>query len=136
MTRPRFCDLMMDFAHALSARSTCARLQVGCVITSPDYRRVYAIGYNGGAAGDKNECESDVPGQCGHIHAEANAIINCDVLRSTEKFVFSTHLPCAMCSKMLVNLGGVVQVVYRHDYRLRDGVGFLERAGIAVVHQP
>lgn len=35
------------------------------------------------------------------------------------------------CSKYLINLGGVVRVLYRHDYRVRDGLGWLERAGIA-----
>lgn len=123
----------MSLAESLAERSTCSRLKVGCVITSTDHRYVYAVGYNGGAAGQQNECESDQPGQCGHIHAEMNAIINCCVPRETKKVVYITNLPCVMCSKSLVNLGGIVRLIYRHDYRIRDGLEILARAGIEIV---
>lgn len=64
------------------------------------------------------------------VHAEANAVINCSSARQLEKVVYCTNLPCVQCSKYLINLGGVVRVLYRHDYRVRDGLGWLERAGI------
>jgi dCMP deaminase len=131
--RPTFRELCIDLAKSISRRSTCSRLQVGCVITSIDFRKVIAWGYNGGASGLENECMSAEPGLCGHIHAEANAIINCDVPRSTEKRVFVTDLPCSMCSKMLINLGGVREVVYARDYRIKDGLELLKRAGISAV---
>jgi deoxycytidylate deaminase len=67
---------------------------------------------------------------CGHLHGEENAIINCDVPRYTPKVVLCTHLPCALCAKRLVNLGGVERVVYETDYRIRDAVEILERAHI------
>jgi len=132
-SRPSFHEVCIDLAKSISRRSTCSRLQVGCVITSIDFRKVIAWGYNGGASGLENECASIEPGQCGHLHAEANAIINCDVPRATEKRVFVTDLPCAMCSKMLINLGGVREVVYARDYRIKDGLELLKRAGISTV---
>ncbi len=129
--RPSFQSIYMGLARSLSKRSTCSRLQVGCVIASPDYRKVIAVGYNGGAAGQENGCESPDP-PCGHLHAEENACINCDVPRSTRKIVFCTNLPCPMCAKRLVNLGGVERVVYEEDYRIKDGLTILKRASIEV----
>lgn len=130
--RPSFEDIYMKLALSMAERSTCRRLQVGCVITSPDFRKVLAVGYNGSSSGGKNDCDSDEPGKCGCLHAEENAAINCDVVRSTEKIVFCTHLPCLMCAKRLINLGGVVQILYETDYRIKDSVALLDKAGISL----
>jgi len=116
----------------MSERSTCSRAQVGCVITSSDYRYVYGVGYNGGAVGLSNACESLEPGQCGHLHAEENAIINCTAPRIMEKVVFVTTLPCSMCAKRLINLGGVQSVYYLKDYRKRAALKLLRQAEVLV----
>lgn len=130
MIRPTFDEVFLELAVSLARRSTCSRAKVGCVIVSADFHQVFAIGYNGGAAGLENDCESLEPGQCGHLHAEENAVIHCDAPRAAEKVVFTTTLPCKMCAKRLINLGGVKRVVYKNDYRLRDGVDLLHRVGI------
>ena len=128
--RPSFGQIYMSMAALLSQRSTCARLKVGCVITSDDYRYVYSIGYNGNAQGLPNRCDSEEVGNCGCVHAEANAVINCNAPRSAEKIVFCTDLPCATCAKYLVNLGGVIAVHYQRDYRLQDGLRILRASNI------
>lgn len=64
------------------------------------------------------------------LHSEENAVINCDIPRETPKVVFCTHLPCKMCSKRLINLGGVQQVWYLNDYRIRDSLQLFDRCGI------
>lgn len=64
------------------------------------------------------------------LHAEDNAVINCDSPRSMQKIVFCTHQPCKMCAKRFVNLGNVVKVYYVEDYRLREGLDVLDGAGI------
>jgi len=128
--RPSFEAIYMQLAWLMSKRSTCKRLAVGCVITSPDYRKVIAVGYNGNASGLPNECDSPEPGKCGCIHAEENAVINCDIPRSRPKIVFCSHLPCKACAKRLVNLGGVRKVYYDQDYRLKDGLEVLKAVGI------
>lgn len=130
--RPSFESIYMGLARSLSARSTCSRAQVGCVIVSTDWRKVFGVGYNGGAARQENACESLEPGLCGHIHAESNAIINCDAPHGTSKFLLSTTLPCPMCCKMIVNLRDVVSVYYADDYRVGGGLPILRRAGINV----
>jgi dCMP deaminase len=133
MSRPSFDEIFLGLAVDLARRSTCSRAKVGCVIVSVDFHQVLAIGYNGGAAGLENDCESLEPGQCGHLHAEENAVIHCDAPRFVEKVVFTTMLPCKMCAKRLINLGGVKRVVYKIDYRLHDSLDLLNRAGIDCV---
>lgn len=130
--RPSFEEIYMRFAWALSERSTCKRLHVGCAITSYDFRYVFAVGYNGNATGLVNDCDSAIPGACGCLHAEENACINCTTPRNEGKVVFCTHLPCKMCAKRLVNLGGVVRVLYDKDYRLHGGLDVLTAAGVNV----
>jgi deoxycytidylate deaminase len=70
------------------------------------------------------------------LHAECNAVVNCDVPRQIEKVVFATHLPCVHCAKMLINLGGVKLVYYLNDYRIRDSVALLTQAGIPMDEYP
>ncbi|NDB70379.1 MAG: cytidine deaminase, partial [Methylocystaceae bacterium] len=105
--RPSFESIYMSLAHALASRATCKRLQVGTVITSTDFRKVLAVGYNGNATGLPNQCDRDETGNCGCLHSEENAVINCDSPRHVEKIVFVTHLPCVACAKRLINLGNV-----------------------------
>lgn len=134
--RPTFQEIYMELAHALARRSTCKRLNVGTVITSVDYRKVLAIGYNGNAAGLPNQCDRDEAGNCGCLHSEENAVINCDSPRATEKHVFVTHLPCVSCAKRLINLGGVKKVFYRSPYRSQDSIHLLLSVNIEVDHLP
>src|SRR5579864_7039762 len=58
-------EVYMRMAEELAKRSTCARLQVGSVITTPDLTQVLGIGYNGNARGLPNRCDSAEPGACG-----------------------------------------------------------------------
>jgi len=133
LIRPSFQDIYMKLALNISRRSTCARLKVGCVITSTDHRYVYAVGYNGSAEGGPNDCDRHgdaAVGNCGCIHSEANAIINNTTERSKSKFVYCTTYPCVACSKMLINLGGVQVVYYLHDYRVKESPNWLHEADI------
>lgn len=134
--RPKFEDIYMKLAFLLSERSTCVRLKVGTVITSTDFRKVLAVGYNGNATGLENHCDRDEPGNCGCLHSEENAVINCDSPRSVEKVVFVTHLPCVQCAKRLINLGNVKQVYYADDYRIRDSVAVFRKVGIKIKQLP
>lgn len=123
----------MELAHALAKRSSCARLNVGTVITSTDYRKVLAIGYNGNAAGLPNTCDRSDAGNCGCLHSEENAVINCDSPRAMEKHVFVTHLPCVACAKRLINLGGVKKVFYDLPYRSTESIELLKSVNIDVI---
>lgn len=128
--RPSFEQVYMNFADAIAARSSCSRLQVGTVITTPDFRKVLSIGYNGNAAGLPNGCDRDEPGNCGCLHSEENAVINCDSPRHVQKIVFVTHLPCSMCAKRIINLGNVIKVIFKKEYRKRDSIRIFNEGAI------
>ncbi len=132
MDRPSFDQIYAHFAETIATRSTCSRLNVGTVITTTDHRKVLAVGYNGNATGLNNSCDRSEPGNCGCLHSEENAVINCDSPRFVEKIVYVTHLPCSACAKRLINLGNVKRVFYIHEYRLKDSVELLRKVGIEV----
>lgn len=138
MSRPSFPDIYMRLALGLAERSTCLRgTKVGAVIVTPDFRKVLAVGYNGNASGLPNRCDIEGPeavGRCGCLHAEENAVINCDVSRSTEKIVFCTHLPCVMCAKRFINVGGVKEIHYLNDYRIKQSLHLFKDTNIMAGH--
>lgn len=140
MSRPSFHNINMRIAEMMSERSTCGRtdregrlMRVGCVIASADFRRMLSAGYNGNAAGLPNKCDSSEPGKCGCIHAEANAIVSCAAPRDEPKVVFCTHLPCTACAKLIIQLGGVREVYYRNDYRLKDSLMLFSHPKVDIV---
>jgi dCMP deaminase len=129
--RPSFETIYMRLALDLEKRSTCQRKQVGCVITTTDFRKVLAVGYNGNAEGLPNSCDdAQAEHRCGCLHAEENSIINCDSPRSLEKYVFVTWSPCIICAKRLINLGNVKKVFYHQDYSSDAGLKTLNKVGI------
>lgn len=133
--RPSLVSIMMETAEKLSSRSTCQRLKVGCVITDPDMRVMYGMGYNGSYAGGPNHCDDpSAIGGCGCVHAEHSCIINLNAARHVDKLVFVTHSPCTICSKSLINLGGVQKVYYRNEYRITTGLELLRSVGIETIH--
>lgn len=137
MSRPSFESIYMSLAVSLSERSTCRRMKVGCAIVSPDFTKVLAVGYNGNVPGGPNDCDrfgDEAVGNCGCLHAEENAIINCDVAKETAKIVLCTHLPCVMCAKRILRLGGVKRVLYMNEYRNTQAVDLLTNANISLVH--
>jgi dCMP deaminase len=124
-------EVYMRMAEELAKRSTCSRLQVGTVVTDARLENVLAIGYNGNARGLPNRCDSSVPGQCGCIHSEVNALIKAPGAVK-DKVVFVTNSPCVMCAKLIIN-SGVTHVFYRHAYRDPSGAELLASAGVTTV---
>jgi dCMP deaminase len=125
-------EVYMRMADELAKRSTCARLQVGTVITDKALEHVVALGYNGNARGFPNECDTDTPGACGCIHSEQNAVVKADG-HLREKVAFVTASPCVMCAKLLIQ-ANVTHVFYRQPYRKPDGLDTLERGGVKTIH--
>ena len=134
--RTPFEEIYMKLAFDLAKRSTCRRLQVGAVVVSEDYSRVYGIGYNGNAAGLPNTCDSEEPGNCGCLHAEDNCLLKTNGGPEMPKIMFVTHIPCGYCAKRIINKGGVKKVFYAQEYRLTKGIDILRLAGIEVFHWP
>lgn len=129
--RPTFEYIFMNLAEQIASRSTCVRTQVGAIFVDDSYQKVLAIGYNGGLPNDKNQCESLLPGKCGCIHAEQNAM-----MKATESLngstLFVTLSPCIDCAKSLI-LRGIKRVIYNNAYRDDSGIKLLIKAGVIVV---
>ena len=123
----------MKSALILAERSTCSRLQVGSILVSMDNKKVLAMGYNGNVSGFKNACDTDKEGNCGCIHSEMNLIANNDTSRAIESKLFVSHMPCIMCAKMLVQMGGLKEVYYKNEYRTNEGIMLLIQCEIKVI---
>ena len=129
--RPPLYEVYMRMAEELAKRSTCARLQVGTVLTDEYLEHVVSIGYNGNARGFPNRCDSDEVGKCGCIHSEMNALVKSPG-EMRNKVAFITASPCKMCAKLIVQ-ANVCHVFYREAYRSDEGLRVLEQAGVVTV---
>ncbi len=147
MNRPDLDSYFMEIAKVVSTRSTCLRQKVGAVIVKN--KRILATGYNGAPSGLPH-CEEvgclreklNVPSGerhelCRAVHAEQNAIIQAAVhgVSIAGGTLYTTHQPCIMCAKMIIN-AGIKRVVYGKKYADERGLEFLREAGIEVVYHP
>lgn len=124
-------EVYMRMAEELAKRSTCSRLCVGTVVTDATLENVLAIGYNGNARGLPNHCDSAVPGNCGCIHSEVNALVKASG-SIKDKVVFITNSPCVSCAKLMIN-SGVTHVFFRELYRDPSGIELLAQADVTPV---
>lgn len=120
-------ELYISMAELMAKRSTCGRLNVGCIITRDG--RIIATGYNGPIKKHKHcneyNCEKDKPCTIS-IHAEANAISfaarNGVVLENSVMYI--THAPCLKCAELMIQ-SGIKEVIYKEDFRTTDGIDLL-----------
>jgi dCMP deaminase len=49
----------------------------------------------------------------------------------SEKKLYTTLSPCIPCSKVLI-IAGIKEVIYLNEYRKKDGIDLLEKAGVKV----
>ena len=111
-------------------------LKVGALIVKD--KSIISDGYNGTPVGFENVCEDETGLTKQYVlHAEANAISK--VARSTNDCsgatVYVTAAPCIECSKLIIQCH-IRRVVYSTEYRLREGIELLQRAGIQVDYIP
>ncbi|HLV63949.1 MAG TPA: dCMP deaminase family protein [Galbibacter sp.] len=114
--------------------SHCKRKQVGAIIVKD--RMIISDGYNGTPTGFENYCEDELGYTKWYVlHAEANAILK--VASSTQSCVgatlYITLSPCKECSK-LVHQAGIKRVVYLNAYKDSEGLKFLKKAGVELLH--
>jgi dCMP deaminase len=143
-TRPSWDEYFMSIARLVAGRSTCMRRQVGAILVKD--RRILATGYNGAPAGlphcDETGCvraERGIPSGerhelCRGIHAEQNAIIQSANYGTgiSGATIYTTHHPCSVCAKMIVN-AGVVRVVADGGYPDDLAPSMLTQAGVSVI---
>ena len=126
-SRPEWDEYFLRLAELAATRSTCLRRKVGAVLVAD--RRVLATGYNGAPKGLPHCLEAGclreelkIPsGQrheiCRGIHAEQNAILQAAQygVPIKEATLYCTTQPCAICSKLILNLD-VNRIVLREGY--------------------
>jgi len=113
--------------------SYCQRKKVGAIIVKD--KMIISDGYNGTPSGFENCCEnSEGLTKWYVLHAEANAILK--VAKSTQSCknatLYITMSPCKECSK-LIHQSGITRVVYTTDYKDKEGIEFLEKAGVEII---
>lgn len=123
----------LRMARIWAENSYCERRKVGCLVVKE--KMIISDGYNGTPSGFENICEDENNVTKPYVlHAEANAITK--LARSGNSSdgatMYITDAPCIECAKLIIQ-AGIKRVVYSRDYRLKDGLNLLERAGIEVI---
>lgn len=125
--RPSWDEYFMRIAAQVAERSTCLRRQVGAILVKD--KRILATGYNGAPSGlrhcsevgclrqERNVDSGEKQELCRGLHAEQNAIIQAALhgIQIAGSTMYSTHQPCVLCAKMVIN-GGIKEFVYAEGY--------------------
>ncbi|MBT9133354.1 MAG: tRNA-specific adenosine deaminase [Firmicutes bacterium] len=143
MTRPSWDEYFMAITRTVAERSTCLRRRVGAVVILD--KRILTTGYNGAPTG-LGHCldigclreQQNVPSGerhelCRGLHAEQNAIIQAALSGVSIKggTLYTTHFPCVLCAKMLIN-AGIKRIVFSEGYPDLLSRELLTEAGLMV----
>jgi dCMP deaminase len=114
--RPNWNTYFMSIAKLASTRSSCSRLNVGCVLTKENH--LISMGYNGFLPGAPHISRIRDNHEIGTVHAEQNAI--CDAAKRgtsiNNSVAYITHFPCINCFKLLI-ASGIKTIYYNEDYK-------------------
>lgn len=157
MPRIDINKVYMNIAEEISQLSYAERKKVGCILVKDG--TIISHGYNGTPYGFENDCEeyeeryyeNDVGAELlqdyGYIldngiarklvtkrevlHAESNAIskVAKSSNSSEDADLYVTLSPCFECAKLIIQ-SGIKRVFYREEYRQKDGLDLLIKAGI------
>lgn len=156
MKRPSWNDTFMNMAFEVARRSTCARIQVGCVLVKD--KRVVSMGYNGSAPGALHCCDyfdelfetsfyknyksidvfkkrdffkgkHKIYADEHEIHAEMNAISFAakSGISTNNALIYCTDSPCIHCAKILIQAG--IKGVYYKELYTEEGLSLLKKNG-------
>lgn len=116
--RIKWDDYFMSMACLASSRSSCKRLNVGCVIVKDN--RVISMGCNGFLSGALHESIIVNNREQATVHAEQNAIADAAKrgVSVNEGTAYITHYPCINCCKILCASG--IKVIKYHDDHYND----------------
>jgi dCMP deaminase len=121
-------QMYLEMARSASKRATCHRLNVGAIVTHQN--SPVSVGWNGAEAGAPhcagNDCPGIVPGNCGTLHAEANALKKAATLLDVGSVVdlYVTHSPCGDCSLLIQNHSlHVGRIFFEIPYRSTHHLG-------------
>ena len=126
-------EYFMTIAFLTASRSSCKRLQVGCVIVKDNH--IVTTGYNGHLSGAPHVSILRDEHEQATIHAEQNAISDAAKrgVKLKNATAYVTHYPCINCFKLLVQ-SGIKIIKYQEDYKNDNFVSTLiPHAGVRIV---
>lgn len=112
-------EYFMTMAYLVSKRSSCDRLNVGCILVKDN--RIVSSGYNGHLPKTQHRSVVRNNHEQLTIHAEMNSIMDCAkrTVSTNETIAYITHFPCLTCFKGLVT-SGIKKIYYSEDYKNDD----------------
>lgn len=126
-----------NLVKLVATRSTCIRRKVGAIIVDRK-GRVLSTGYNGVPRGLPHCIDApciganDTPGnsdRCWAVHAEMNAILQCNSVLERAHTLYTTASPCFNCCKVICNTS-ITRVVSLEAYPDTYGLMLLRQAEI------
>jgi len=114
--RPSWDDYFKELVKMTALRSSCDRLQVGCLLINNN--RIISQGYNGFIAGCPHISILHNNHEQATIHAEQNAILDCAKrgVSCNDCIAYITHYPCIICYRLLCG-AGIREIKYIDDYK-------------------
>jgi dCMP deaminase len=139
--RPDWDPYFMEIAGIVAKRSTCLRRHVGALIVRD--KRILSTGYNGAPSGlahcadlgcireERRVASGERHELCRGLHAEQNAIVQAAFhgVSIRGAVLYSTHLPCSICVKMIIN-AGIQEVRYLEGYPDDLAANLIAESGI------
>lgn len=134
--RPSWNQYFMSVAYLISARSSCSRLHVGCVIVKDN--RIVSTGYNGHLPGTDHASVVRDGHEQMTVHAETNAVSDAAKrgVSLNNSTVYVTHIPCLNCTKTLI-ASGISAIIFSEHYNDNDLVVLLcqqSKINLSVYH--
>ena len=121
----------MSMAILSSVRSSCHRLNVGCVLVKN--KPVISMGYNGFLPGADHVSIVINNHEQGTVHAEQNAISDAASrgVSVKDSIAYVTHYPCINCFKILA-ASGIKEIKYLEDYKNDNTINKLLNTGVNI----
>lgn len=123
--------MYMDIALRVAKESKCPRKQVGCCILLES--GLLATGINGFPAGQEEMWTDGEVSNPLVTHSELNALGKLleQGVSAKGATVYLSLSPCTDCSKLLVR-AKVKRVVYKEEYRCKQGLEYLIKYGVEI----
>ena len=123
--------MYMDIALRVAKESKCPRKQVGCCILLES--GLLATGINGFPAGQEEMWADGEVSNPFVTHAELSAMGKLleEGVSAKGATVYLSLSPCTDCSKLLVR-AKVKRVVYKEEYRCKQGLEYLIKYGVEI----
>ena len=114
--RPSWDDYFKQIVLATKERSSCERLQVGCLLVKD--KRIVSQGYNGFLPGCPHKSIVRNNHEQATLHAEQNCLADCAKRGVSCKgaTAYITHYPCIICCRLLL-AAEVSEIKYIDDYK-------------------